>query len=61
MGGTVCSDEDTGGDPKLSAAGRPGSESVLVIDRGLPGFSTVDLLGRPRDPVPDIGAYEWIP
>jgi hypothetical protein len=61
MGGTVCSDEDSGGDPKLSAAGRPGGESVLVIDRGLPGFSTVDLLGRPRDPAPDIGAYEWIP
>lgn len=59
--GAVCSDEDAGGDPVLSSAGMPGSDSLLVIDRGLPGFSAVDLLGRPRDPAPDIGAYEWAP
>lgn len=59
--GTVCSDEDAGGDPVLNPAGMPGIESVLVIDRGLPGFSAVDLRGRPRDPAPDIGAYEYVP
>ncbi len=61
IGGTVCSDEDAGGDPVLTSAGIPGIASVLVIDRGVPGFSTVDQLGRPRDPAPDIGAYEYVP
>ncbi|HET9545839.1 MAG TPA: hypothetical protein VFO88_09690, partial [Gaiellaceae bacterium] len=56
--GEACAEEDVVGDPLLTDAGVPGPHSTLVVDRGLPGFSAVDLLGRPRDEAPDVGAYE---
>ena len=56
--GQACSEEDVVGDPVLTDAGVPGPRSTLVVDAGLPGFSTVDLLGSPRGEAPDIGAYE---
>ena len=56
--GAPCSEEDVVGDPGLTEAGVPGPHSILVADRGLPGFSSVDFLRRPRDEAPDIGAYE---
>ena len=58
--GEACAAEDVVGDPLLTEAGVPGPHSTLVVDRGLPGFSAVDLLGRPRDETPDIGAYELV-
>jgi hypothetical protein len=59
IAGDVCDAEEIAGDPRLDAVGAPTAESELVIDAALPGFSSFDKRGRPRDDAPDIGAYEY--
>jgi hypothetical protein len=61
LDGDGCSPSDVVGDPRLDRLGRPTADSLLTIDGADPRWRTrFDFHGRPRDPLPDIGAYEYL-
>ena len=56
--GVGCSEADAVADPGLDERGEP-LEGSIVVDQGDPAWAWhVDLRGRPRDDLPDIGAFE---
>jgi hypothetical protein len=58
--GKSCSASDQVGDAALDAAGRPTTDSTLLVDRADARYApAADVTGKPRDGAPDIGAYEF--
>lgn len=58
--GEACSETDLLADPLLDPVwGVPGPDSP-TIDRGQPGWAVGDVNRVRRDPLPDVGAYEYI-
>jgi hypothetical protein len=58
--GVACRGPNRVGPVHLDLKGRPTAASALLIDRGSRSLGTRrDIDGRPRDPRPDIGAYEY--
>src|ERR671922_131177 len=58
--GQACTSSDVVGPADLDALGRPTAKSALLIDQASRRWApTRDITGRPREPAPDIGAYEF--